>query len=103
MSQMFLSKPQGCCESVSFSINNPAEFFSSSGPGMAFRHGPQSPQTLPGAWEAQSRSSLMSVLQLGPVFIYSVVFIKLQLVIQVSCPRGRSGRGKKMEETKESL
>lgn len=32
------------------------------------------------------------------VFIYPVVFIKLQLVIQVSCPRGRSGGGKEMEE-----
>ena len=45
----------------------------------------------------------MSVLQSGLVFIYSVVFIKFQLVIQVSCPRGRSGSGKEMEEKQESL
>lgn len=40
----------------------------------------------------------MSALQSGLLFIYSVLFIKFQLVIQVSRPRGRSGRGKEMEE-----
>lgn len=84
---------------VSFSINNPAALFPSSGVGTAFGRGPQSrPRTSPSAWEAQSHYSLMSVLQSGLVFIYSIVFIKFQLVIQVSCPRGRSGRGKEMGE-----
>lgn len=84
---------------MSFSINNLAAIFPSSGVDTAFGRDPQSRRrTSPGAWEAGSRYSLMSVLQSGLLFIYSIVFIKFQLVIQVSCPRGRSGRGKEMEE-----